>query len=71
MLTIGCHMSVAKGFEKMGLTAVKIGANSFSFYAESQRKQGEGIRSKGYRRLRLLMNEHHFGKISWPTLLIP
>ena len=31
MLTIGCHMSVAKGFEKMGLTAVKIGANSFSF----------------------------------------
>ena len=22
MLTIGCHMSVAKGFEKMGLTAL-------------------------------------------------
>ena len=52
MLTIGCHMSVAKGFEKMGLTAVKIGANTLQFfYAESQRKQGEGIRSKGHRRL--------------------
>ena len=31
MLTIGCHMSVAKGFEKMGLTAVKIGANTVSY----------------------------------------
>ena len=31
MLTIGCHMSVAKGFEKMGLTAVKIGANTLQF----------------------------------------
>ena len=51
MLTIGCHMSVAKGFEKMGLTAVKIELIRFSFYAESQRKQGEGIRSKGHRRL--------------------
>ena len=31
MLTIGCHMSVAKGFEKMGLTAVKSELIRFSF----------------------------------------
>ena len=37
MLTIGCHMSVAKGFEKMGLTAVKIGANTLQFFTRNPR----------------------------------
>ena len=50
MLTIGCHMSVAKGFEKMGLTAVKIGANTLQFFTRNPRGS-EGIRSKGHRRL--------------------
>lgn len=64
MLTIGCHMSVAKGFEKMGLTAVKIGANTLQFYTRNPRgSKAKELDQKDIAAFRLLMNEHHFGKI--------
>ena len=64
MLTIGCHMSVAKGFEKMGLTAVKIGANTLQFFTRNPRgSKAKELNQKDIAAFRLLMNEHHFGKI--------
>ena len=64
MLTIGCHMSVAKGFEKMGLTAVKIGANTLQFFTRNPRgSKANELDQKDIAAFRLLMNEHHFGKI--------
>ena len=64
MLTIGCHMSVAKGFEKMGLTAVKIGANTLQFFTRNPRgSKARELDQKDIAAFRLLMNEHHFGKI--------
>ena len=64
MLTIGCHMSVAKGFEKMGLTAVKIGANTLQFFTRNPRgSKAKELDQKDIAAFRLLVNEHHFGKI--------
>ena len=64
MLTIGCHMSVAKGFEKMGQTAVKIGANTLQFFTRNPRgSKAKELDQKDIAAFRLLMNEHHFGKI--------
>ena len=37
MLTIGCHLSSAKGFLAMGRDAVKIGANTFQFFTRNPR----------------------------------
>ena len=36
-LTIGCHLSVAKGFLKMAQTAVSIDANTFQFFSRNPR----------------------------------
>ena len=36
MLRIGCHLSSSKGFFHMGKEAVKIGANTFQFFTETQ-----------------------------------
>lgn len=64
MLTIGCHMSVAKGFEKMGLTAIKIGANTLQFFTRNPRgSKAKELDQKDIAAFRLLMDEHHFGKI--------
>ncbi|MBQ7659757.1 MAG: deoxyribonuclease IV [Alphaproteobacteria bacterium] len=35
MLTIGSHLSSAKGFESMGIDALKIGANTFQFFTRN------------------------------------
>lgn len=37
MLTIGCHLSVSKGYAAMGRTALKIGANTFAFFTRNPR----------------------------------
>lgn len=36
-LTIGCHLSSSKGYEKMARTAVGIGANTFQFFTRNPR----------------------------------
>jgi len=36
-LTIGCHLSVSKGYFKMAQTAVAIGANTFQFFTRNPR----------------------------------
>jgi len=37
MLSIGCHLSAAKGFLAMGQDALKIGANTFQFFTRNPR----------------------------------
>ena len=37
MLTIGAHMSVAKGYARMGREALEIGANTLQFFARNPR----------------------------------
>lgn len=37
MLTIGCHLSTAKGYAAMGKQAVAIGANTFQFFTRNPR----------------------------------
>ncbi|MEE8722422.1 MAG: deoxyribonuclease IV [Eggerthellaceae bacterium] len=37
MLTIGCHLSIAKGFAQTARDAVSIGANTFQFFTRSPR----------------------------------
>lgn len=37
MLTIGCHLSIAKGFRAIAETAVSIGANTFQFFSRNPR----------------------------------
>ena len=48
----------------MGLTAVKIGANTLQFFTRNPRgSKAKELDQKDIAAFRLLMNEHHFGKI--------
>ena len=35
MIKSGCHLSISEGFEKAGLTALEIGANTFQFFTRN------------------------------------
>lgn len=37
MLTLGCHLSAAKGYANMGMEAESIGANTFAFFTRNPR----------------------------------
>lgn len=37
MFTIGCHLSVTKGFYRMAQTATELGANTFQFFPRNPR----------------------------------
>ncbi|MEY8354734.1 deoxyribonuclease IV [Lachnospiraceae bacterium 54-53] len=64
MLTIGCHLSSAKGYLAMGKEAVKIDANTFQFFTRNPR----GIRAKAMNphdveQFLLYAKEHGVGRI--------
>ena len=62
--TIGCHLSVAKGFTAMGETACSIGANTFAFFTRNPR--GGAMRpldTDDIDGLKRLMAENGFGKL--------
>ncbi len=64
MLYIGCHLSIADGYYKMGVTAKKIGANTFQFFTRNPR----GGKAKPYdpedcRKLNEFIAENNFGTI--------
>ena len=64
MLNIGCHLSAAKGYEHMGKEALDIGANTFAFFTRNPRGgKAKAIDEEDARRLRLLLEEHAFGKL--------
>lgn len=64
MLTIGCHLSISKGFAAMGRDALLIGANTFAFFTRNPR--GGGVREldlDDVAELQRILNEHAFGRL--------
>lgn len=64
MFTIGCHLSVSKGYESMGKDALSIGANTFQFFTRNPRgSKAKEIDVEDIEKLKAIMKEHNFGKI--------
>ena len=64
MLTIGCHLSAAKGYLHMGEEALSIGANTFQFFSRNPRggkvKQFDAADAAA---LQALLAENEFGPL--------
>lgn len=64
MLNIGCHLSASKGFENMGVEALKINANTFQFFTRNPRGgKAKDIDEKDVDNLLKIMEENSFAKI--------
>ena len=64
MLNIGCHLSVAKGFEHMGKEAISIGANTFQFFTRNPRGgKAKDIDEEDTKALIKLTKENNFAVI--------
>lgn len=64
MLTIGSHLSAAKGFLHMGKEALSIGANTFQFFTRNPRgTKAKALDPADAAALRALLAEHRFGTI--------
>ncbi|PJI08994.1 MULTISPECIES: deoxyribonuclease IV [Clostridium] len=64
MLNIGCHLSVAKGFEHMGKEAISIGANTFQFFTRNPRGgKAKDIDEEDIKALIKLTKENNFAAI--------
>lgn len=64
MLNIGCHLSVAKGFEHMGKEAISIGANTFQFFTRNPRGgKAKDIDEEDIKALIKLTKENNFAVI--------
>lgn len=62
MLTIGCHLSVSKGFYAMGVAAEKINANTFQFFTRNPRgSKAKEIDEKDVTKLLAFAKEKNFG----------
>ncbi|HMM70308.1 MAG TPA: deoxyribonuclease IV [Gudongella oleilytica] len=60
MFKIGCHLSVAKGFEAMGIEALSIGANYFQFFTRNPRgSKAKEMDPEDVLRLSKLMEENN------------
>lgn len=61
---IGCHLSVANGFTKMGEDALKIGADTFAFFSRNPRGgKAKEIDERDLDGLKIILNENAFGKL--------
>jgi deoxyribonuclease-4 len=61
MLNIGCHLSVSKGFEQMGKTALEIGANTFQYFSRNPRgSKVKKIDEKDIQALIKILKENKF-----------
>lgn len=64
MIYIGSHISAAGGFEEMGKTALKLGADTFAFFTRNPRGgKAKDIDQKDVQALITIMEEHHFGPL--------
>lgn len=64
MLNIGCHLSASKGFKHMGSEAIKIGANTFQFFARNPRGgKAKVINVEDLAALRKIIEENKFAPI--------
>lgn len=63
-LTIGSHISSAKGYEAMGKTAVYMGADTFAFFTRNPRGgKAKEIKPQDVEKYKKIAGEYHFGKI--------
>ncbi|MBK5251993.1 MAG: deoxyribonuclease IV [Peptostreptococcaceae bacterium] len=63
-MRIGCHLSVANGYEKMGKTALEIGADTFQFFTGNPRGgRAAELALSDVKALALLMKKNNFGDI--------
>lgn len=64
MIYIGNHLSASKGFYAMGKMALKLGGDTFAFFTRNPRGgKAKDLDEEDIRKLRELMEEHHFGKL--------
>lgn len=64
MFTIGCHLSVTKGFYHMARTATELGANTFQFFPRNPRGGvAKPLAKEDIRQLEEWMDTHGFGEI--------
>jgi deoxyribonuclease-4 len=64
ILNIGCHLSTAKGYEKMGKVALEIGANTFQFFTRNPRGgRAKALDPIDIEKLKNLMDEHNFAPL--------
>ena len=64
MITIGCHLSSARGFASMGETALELGANTFAFFTRNPRGgKAKDIDTEDAAKLRSLMAANNFGTL--------
>ena len=64
MLNIGCHLSVAKGYHKMGKEALTIGANTFQFFTRNPRgSKAKTLVADDVAALVALTAEHRFAPL--------
>lgn len=64
MIYIGNHLSASKGFYAMGKMALKLGGDTFAFFTRNPRGgKAKDLNEEDIRKLRELMEEHHFGKL--------
>ncbi|WDV47027.1 deoxyribonuclease IV [Clostridiaceae bacterium M8S5] len=62
MLTIGCHLSISKGYYKAGLQAVEINANSFQFFTRNPRGgKAKALNFEDIDKIKQLVKEYNFG----------
>lgn len=64
MLVIGCHLSIANGYEKMGKDAVSIGANTLAFFTRNPRGgKAKEIDPGDVKAFLEIAKENNFGKL--------
>ena len=64
MLNIGCHLSISKGYYKMGLEALSIGANTFQFFPRNPRGgRAKDLDIDDVEKLQKLMKDHSFAPL--------
>lgn len=64
MLTIGCHLSISKGYLHMRKEALSLGANTFQYFTRNPRGgKARTFDEADMKALEAFMAEHNFGKI--------
>lgn len=64
MLRIGCHLSCAKGFLRLGQDAVQIGANTFQFFTRNPRgSKAKAMDEKDVEAYHIFAREHGISRI--------
>lgn len=64
MLTIGCHLSISKGYLHMGQEALSLGGNTFQYFTRNPRGgKARAFDESDMKALLAFMKEHNFGKV--------